>query len=177
MLRRRAQKKIVVCFFCNTPSTATVERHVPLRRWYCSQCEQTNHLDEVPACHPSTTVDVCMYVDTRRTETLPITRRPQTLHLPRHSAPRPLPLHRVPRSRPPSAIRVSQTRLCSSKTSHRFFPPRTILTMTRMPLPYLPTKPNSKSSIRRCVRTVKSVSELVFNGIITWLRRVPWVDF
>ena len=177
-MRRREQKKIVVCFFCNTPSTATVERHVPLRRWYCSQCEQTNHLDEVPACLPSTTADVCMYVDTRRTETSPITPRLQTPRPPRPSAPPPpQPLLRVPRSRLPSAIPVSQTRLCSSKTSPRFSPPRTILTMTRMPLLYLPTKPNSRSSIRRCVRIVRNVSELVFNGIITWLRRVPWVDF
>ena len=155
MLRRRQQKKIVVCFFCNTPSTATVERHVPLRRWYCSQCEQTNHLDEVRArhpCHPSTTADVC------RTETLPITRLPQTPRRHRHSArpPQP-PLPRVPRSPLPSAIPVSQTRLCSSRTSHRFFLPRTILTMTRMPRRYLPTKQNSKSSIRLCVRIVKSV--------------------
>jgi Ima1 N-terminal domain len=52
MFRRREQKRLVVCFFCNTPSTVAVDRHVPLRKWHCSQCEQTNHLDEVPHSPP-----------------------------------------------------------------------------------------------------------------------------
>lgn len=36
--------KIVLCFYCNTPSTVKFER--PLREWYCHECEQTNRLDE-----------------------------------------------------------------------------------------------------------------------------------
>jgi transcription elongation factor Elf1 len=44
---RRQQKKIFLCFYCNTPSTLEIDRNVPLRKWFCQTCEQTNHLDEV----------------------------------------------------------------------------------------------------------------------------------
>ena len=47
MFRRRQQTKILLCFYCNTPSTIKVEKNVPLRKWFCHECEQTNHLDEV----------------------------------------------------------------------------------------------------------------------------------
>ena len=49
MFRRRQQRKIFLCFYCNTPSTLQVSPSQPLRKWYCQNCEQTNHLDEVAA--------------------------------------------------------------------------------------------------------------------------------
>ena len=158
---RRPQKKIFLCFYCNTPSTLQIDRNVPLRKWLCQTCEQTNHLDEAKRTPlPSL---ICLTTTCRTVRLQIISPKPS------HPTPHLLCVHRHPQIslyRLPFAIRVFRIRLSSSRTSLRSCLRKIILTMTLMQLLCRRTEQSWKLNIRRYVRIARNVCEPAFSATI-----------